>query len=1079
MPGYLSNPSAGNIRVEIPTITLSSDGDYIEFSGFANADNEDDRYEIFGMISGFNSRLILDPAELQVKANGGSTENFSSGYTQPSVGTDFIIRMQHNGSGYDASLDGTIIGTHSRGDLDFTINSLLSFNSTGARGFKGGMYYFKAGTSGGLTRDYDPALSSGSSTALVCKVDSDNNGTIVNYATDGSQWLGGNEVPTANAGSSVTVIEGEEFQLDGSGSSDSDGTVASYAWAQTAGTTTALSDATVVNPTATRGVTGTGETLTYSLVVTDDAGGESVANTVNVVVSAIDEIAPVAATNGNQSNLAADSTVTLDGTDSTDEDGTIASYAWTQTSGDTVSLTNADSATATYTAPDIPEESTLVFLLTITDNDGNTGTASVTHNIEGNGAIIPIDLDTAPLTASISLSYIGAFYGANMPSAQPSFCISEDSATMFAQGRDGVVVQFAMPTNLVDTATGGSAELMSELQRTEDMVSSSRINLGITDRFRITGIMEKDGRLFINYIDWYDNAGTQQTTFIFSDSSDLENCVVYGPFGLEGQARTGGVMQAIPPEYLEFFGGDFIGGAPNGSISNRFDMGPSLRSFQSTDFTNTNVGNADNYISVSGIEFAGYPFGNGEGVNGFTGFYELPEFAEFTEVQKGTVLPENIELEKSDGTFTKNDWWTTSSKSVANFVIPGTKTLCVVAGVVGGTREPYYTDAVDLPTDITQGIGYKTKNWSYDADNNTYVEAESEAGGYSARIADDAYHNFFLFNLDDYNDAKNGDIELWEVRPYYVGQFKGLIQEARGGTVAIHTVPEAGTFDYNSNILYLCYHRIGGVGQYDYSPLWAAIDVNSMADLAKVTNGGVASTKPVITVSGNSTTTVTESGTVPTFTASALDNDGNNITDDIVVSGDTVDTDVPATYVIRYNVVDSEGEAANQVVRTVIVEEALSDDELPVITVSGEETTTVTQGDDAPVFVATALDNLDGDISSSVIVTGSVDTSTIGSYDLTFAVEDAAGNFAIEVIRTIIVQEVGTSTLNLSLTGIPNGTYSVRVINKANNALSFTQNVTFTDSTASLSISVAASSAFEYFTVDGDAYGLSVTGVTV
>ncbi len=131
------------------------------------------------------------------------------------------------------------------------------------------------------------------------------------------------------------------------------------------------------------------------------------------------------------------------------------------------------------------------------------------------------------------------------------------------------------------------------------------------------------------------------------------------------------------------------------------------------------------------------------------------------------------------------------------------------------------------------------------------------------------------------------------------------------------------------------------------------------------------------------------------------------------------------------------------------------------------------------MFVATALDNLDGDISSSVIVTGSVDTSTIGSYDLTFAVEDAAGNFAIEVIRTIIVQEVGTSTLNLSLTGIPNGTYSVRVINKANNALSFTQNVTFTDSTASLSISVAASSAFEYFTVDGDAYGLSVTGVTV
>jgi hypothetical protein len=335
-----------------------------------------------------------------------------------------------------------------------------------------------------------------------------------------------------------------------------------------------------------------------------------------------------------------------------------------------------------------------------------------------------------------------------------------------------------------------------------------------------------------------------------------------------------------------------------------------------------------------------------------------------------------------------------------------------------------------------------------------------------------------LFDLNELNNARNGNKELWDVQPYYVGQFKCPIQEARGN-VSIHALPKAGYFDYSSNILYLSYEAIGGTGSYDQSPLWAAININSMAVLTTVTNGGVASTKPIITVSGNTTTTVTESGTAPTFTASAVDNAGVDITDNIVVSGDTVNTSIPATYVIRYNVVDASGEAANEVIRTVIVEEALSDGESPTLTVSGNATTTITVGDAEPVFTVSAFDNLDGNITSFIIIEGTPDASAPNTYVLTFNVEDAAGNFAIEVTRTVIVQAASTSTLNLSLTGIPNGSYSVRFINTANNALSFTQNVTFTSGVASLVLGLVADTVFEYFTVDGDAFGLSVTGVTV
>src|SRR5215467_6507558 len=47
-----------------------------------------------------------------------------------------------------------------------------------------------------------------------------------------------NILPTANAGSNQTVISGAAVTLDGSASSDSDGTIASYAWTQTSGTPT-------------------------------------------------------------------------------------------------------------------------------------------------------------------------------------------------------------------------------------------------------------------------------------------------------------------------------------------------------------------------------------------------------------------------------------------------------------------------------------------------------------------------------------------------------------------------------------------------------------------------------------------------------------------------------------------------------------------------------------------------------------------------------------------------------------------------------------------------------------------------
>ena len=76
----------------------------------------------------------------------------------------------------------------------------------------------------------------------------------------------------------------------------------------------------------------------------------------------------------------------------------------------------------------------------------------------------------------------------------------------------------------------------------------------------------------------------------------------------------------------------------------------------------------------------------------------------------------------------------------------------------------------------------------------------------------------------------------------------------------------------------------------------------------------------------------------------------------------------------------------------------------PVITLIGEDTITLEFGDTFTEPGATATDAVDGDLSASMVMTGSVDNSTEGTYTLKYNVTDAAGNPAIEASRVVTVE---------------------------------------------------------------------------
>jgi hypothetical protein len=76
---------------------------------------------------------------------------------------------------------------------------------------------------------------------------------------------------------------------------------------------------------------------------------------------------------------------------------------------------------------------------------------------------------------------------------------------------------------------------------------------------------------------------------------------------------------------------------------------------------------------------------------------------------------------------------------------------------------------------------------------------------------------------------------------------------------------------------------------------------------------------------------------------------------------------------------------------------------IPVITILGNNPVTAGLGYPYIDAGATAADNEDGNISSSIITTNTIDTSIAGIYFVYYNVTDNDGNKAAQVIRTVNV----------------------------------------------------------------------------
>ncbi len=199
----------------------------------------------------------------------------------------------------------------------------------------------------------------------------DNNGTAFKPSTNVTitQGGGGNQSPTANANGPYSGTVGNAVSFSSAGSSDPDGSIVGYSWDFGDGGTS-----TAANPNYTYSAAGA---YTVTLTVTDDQGATGSASTsADITGGGGGNQAPTANANGPYSGTVGNG-VSFSSAGSSDPDGSIVGYSWDFGDGGTSTAANPNytyGASGNYTVT-----------LTVTDDQGATGSATTSANITGGG----------------------------------------------------------------------------------------------------------------------------------------------------------------------------------------------------------------------------------------------------------------------------------------------------------------------------------------------------------------------------------------------------------------------------------------------------------------------------------------------------------------------------------------------------------------------------------------------------------------------------------------------------------------------------------------------------------------------
>ncbi len=221
------------------------------------------------------------------------------------------------------------------------------------------------------------------------------------------------------------------------------------------------------------------------------------------------------------------------------------------------------------------------------------------------------------------------------------------------------------------------------------------------------------------------------------------------------------------------------------------------------------------------------------------------------------------------------------------------------------------------------------------------------------------------------------------------------------GTVAVSTTGMVNT-------------AIAGLYIITYSATDAAGNDSSKTRTINLTAAPLDTVPPIIKFIGSGSVDVVVGTTYTDAGATATDAIDGAIA---VTSSGTVNTNIIGSYTITYSAEDSSGNTASvsRIVNVTAAPTLTPDTQAPTITLNGASTVSVEKGTAYIEFGASAFDDRDGGVN--VIISGIVNTSTIGIYTIVYRATDSTGNTATKT-RTVNVTNVPDTTAPvITLTG--------------------------------------------------------------
>ena len=244
-----------------------------------------------------------------------------------------------------------------------------------------------------------------------------------------------NSPPAVNAGDDQTVAEGSTVNLDGTAmDADLEDTL-TYSWSHNSTLTITLTDGGALTPSFTAPNVPEDTTVEFTLSVSD--GTASVSDTVDVTITDSAN-SPPAVNAGDDQTVAEGSTVNLDGTAMDADLEDTLTYSWSHNSTLTITLTDGGALTPSFTAPNVPEDTTVEFTLSVSD-----GTASVS--------------DTVDVTITDSANSPPAVNAGDDQTVAEGSTVNLDGTAMDADLEDTLTYSWSHNSTLTITLTDGGA----------------------------------------------------------------------------------------------------------------------------------------------------------------------------------------------------------------------------------------------------------------------------------------------------------------------------------------------------------------------------------------------------------------------------------------------------------------------------------------------------------------------------------------------------------------------------------------------------------------------------------------------